>query len=228
MNSFVKKGLALAVTFGTVAMPSVSLATDAILKVRTVEQVSVSEVAGLSLGVIAAAPNFKCIVPQRVDYTTAGAAESGAGAGDGTLVPTVALGAAPSDIELCNADASPGFFTLSGVPGQKVKVTLSKSLDNAVGTFTPEAVFGKLDWASGDDELDLTAINTAVSGNKNTTAEVQEAINNVMTQIFSSESVYLSALGKGVLSVGGTLSVTETLAPDSEYTVNYIVNVVYE
>ncbi|MDP4985615.1 hypothetical protein [Pseudoalteromonas tunicata] len=230
MNTFLKPTFALSVVSAALLItPLASHATDAVLKVKTVEQVKVTQKTPVELGTIPATQGYTCAVPQRleavVNATGISNANSGVSTFDVTDVTTFA------GIARCGGSATPGLFYLDGIKDQNVTISFATVADeNAVGTFRPEGIYQAAAHGADLDKSTAIVITNGAAATP-TNAEVQASADAQLitqfTQIFSQKSVTLNATGKGMLRVGGTLEIDKALEPDQTYSINYVVNVVY-
>ncbi|ATC95565.1 hypothetical protein [Pseudoalteromonas tunicata] len=198
----------------------VNAATDAILKVRTVDQVGATEQKSINLGQIAASPGYECMVPQRIDISTQ------AGTNTDFQIDTISYGTLPAGVNACGSSTA-GYFSLKGVPNQNVRITFAKDPSSTVGSFQPEGVYKAAAYADVADPLDLAAVQAGVTVDDVPVQTVYDEVAKTLIQIFDAEDVKLSASGDGMIAIGGTLKINESLMPDTTYTVNYIVNVTY-
>ncbi|SFC25870.1 hypothetical protein SAMN02745724_01288 [Pseudoalteromonas denitrificans DSM 6059] len=223
MKFLIKTMPALAVSASLVCASNIAeAATEAVLKVRTVEQVAVTQKRTIQMGQIAAAPGYECTVPQRIDIST----QAGTNAGTFT-VNAITSGNLPPGTNACGTSA-PGYFSLKGVPSQRVKVSFSADPSNALGTFKPEGIYKAAVYADVADPLDLTNVAAAGLDNLADAQAVYDDIATHLVQIFDTKEVNLNSTGDGLLAVGGTLKIDGNVDPDTEYSLNYIVNVIYQ
>lgn len=221
MNTLNKK-LALVVAGAAVCISMPTSAKEAVLKVKTVEQVKVTQKTPIDLGTIPATAGYKCGVPQRIEARAPGTPVT-----DGTTSNTFTV----EDVTLfpgitrCGGSATPGVFWLNGVGGQSVTISFGTVADeNSVGTFRAEGIFE----AAQNTDLSKSPYTTVVGASVPALQAAADALLTAQyTQIFSQKTVTLSPNGLGMLRVGGTLEVDSELDPDQTYSVNYVVNVVY-
>jgi len=227
------------------AIPVTSYAATGTIKVKTVEQVSIDSIRDVALGSISGSSGYTCLILPRIDVQAADGTATGADdftrPDDGSGPTTVKLLYSTPENERCGASPTTGIFTFDGVPDQKIQISFASNPQADVpASFSPQGIYQASavtamvngEYVDGGLTMsDISATTNDANGVGDDGAQEAEIYANIQSTFKTIESpteVILSSTGKGVLNVGGRLTLSDTLDPGKPYALSYFVNVIYK
>jgi hypothetical protein len=129
-----------------------------------------------------------------------GTGVSGKASTDCILVAAIAAQPAAIGTATPNADVAIGVYNIGGAPSTTVTILMATAIDNDF-TFAPAGDYG----------------------------DANAAANDIVTTYFADApfNASLSATGKGLLTVGGTLNILNELTASTSFSIAYNISVVY-